>query len=144
MRQPRNNEPTYNAREAARFQPADDVIMTPMAGETEVPEEFYGEPYDPQAWLPIDDATPRDGTVIEYKLDANQPDEKAATARWKVTRMREHYLKALEPGAVVLDNRSQWITVGYWSHPLTREQLSPAPGVWRMPAGFINPAKVLV
>lgn len=105
----------------------DDVAAT---REAPAPAAGADAPTAARPWLPIDDTTPRDGTLIEYKVHPEDADASAGHARWRMTRQRD------------ASNR-RWVPVGFWSDPITREGLRAEPAVWRMPEGYAMPGMVV-
>lgn len=97
----------------------------PPSVESEVLEELEGaetpeptEEFSPETFLLMDDA-PRDGSMIQVKMDPDAPDEAAHYAVWRSTTMFDKELR-------------KWRRIGYWADPVTKRQLDGEPIVWRL------------
>jgi hypothetical protein len=111
---------------AVAVEPAAVAAEPDVVAETEAVVEAE----DPRAWRMVDEATPRDGTLIECKDLPDDADASAFYARWRITRRRDHQAR-------------HWQIVGFWSDPITREPIAVAPTVWRMPEGYLLPGMVV-
>lgn len=91
----------------------EDALDTADQQEPDPPEEF-----PPETFLLICDA-PKDGTLLQVKMDPDDPDEAAVYAVWRSTMMREKGV-------------AHWVRVGFWADPVTKRQLGGDPIVYRM------------
>lgn len=129
MRQPRNEQvvpagpvgPAYDAPSAA-------VIDAP--GDPAESLDADADGIHARPWRLVDEETPRDGTLIEYKVVADDPDSEVGYARWRITRRRAPLMR-------------RWEKVGFWADPITSEELALAPDVWRMPEGYATPGMIV-
>lgn len=81
--------------------------------EPDLPEEF-----SPETFLLICDA-PRDGAVLEVKMDPDDPDDRAVMAIWRSTTVYDKEMR-------------RWRRIGYWADPITKRQLDGEPIVFRL------------
>lgn len=93
------------------------MVETPVAEAPPAPDV---------SWLDIATA-PRDGTLVELHYTTHIPD-KPIYARYRVTRRR------IDRG---------WKPVGFWSDPVSREEIGGEPTGWRLPEGYLYPGMVL-
>lgn len=129
MKSPRNEQ----AVPAGLVGQADDIAPLP----TFDPPDAAAESVDADAdgiharpWRLVDEETPRDGTLIQYKVAADDPDSEVGYARWRITRRRDPLHR-------------RWERIGFWADPITSEELALAPDVWRMPEGYATPGMVI-
>lgn len=129
MRQPRNEQTVPSGP----LGPADDQAPTQILdapGDAPESVDADADGIHARAWRLVDDDTPRDGTLIEYKIAADQPDTIVQYSRWRITRMRDAATRS-------------WRKVGFWCDPFTNAKLLYQPLVWRMPEGFMAPGMIV-
>lgn len=98
----------------------------PAPDETLPQTEPDPPPLPTSAWETMETA-PTDGTIIQTKADPDEPDDKAALARWYVTRVR---------------SSRRWTPAAWWVDPVTRARLPFEPFCWRPTAMSVAPGMV--